>query len=57
MIKLRARKVEKERVATVYFGMNEKCSDSISCCGIDSISDTTKVTNRHEARFRHVDEI
>jgi len=27
-IKLRARKVEKERVAIVYLGMNERCSYS-----------------------------
>ena len=47
---MRARKIEKERVAIVYLGMNERCSDSFSCSGIESISDTTKVTNR--ARFR-----
>ena len=48
-----ARKIEKERVAIVYLGMNERCSDSFSCRGIKSISDTTKVTNRHKARVRH----
>ena len=26
-----ARKIEKERVAIVYLGMNERCSDSFSC--------------------------
>ena len=52
-IELTARKIEKERVAIVYLGMNERCSDSFSCSGIESISDTTKVTNRHKARFRH----
>ena len=52
-IELRARKIEKERVAVVYLGTNERCSESFSCSGIESISDTTKVTNRHKARFRH----
>ena len=52
-IKLTTRKLEKERVAIVYLGMNERCSDSFSCNGIESTSDTTKVTNSHKARFRH----
>ena len=52
-VELTARKIEKERVAIVYLGMNERCSDSFSCSGIKSISDTTKVTNSHKARFRH----
>ena len=52
-IELTARKIEKERVAIVYLGMNERCSDSLSCSGIESISDTTKVTNSHKARLRH----
>ena len=47
-IELRARKIEKERVAIVYLGMNERCSDSFSCRGIEGIYDTTKVTNRHK---------
>jgi len=29
-IKLRTRKIEKERVAVVYLRMNERCSDSFS---------------------------
>ena len=52
-IKLTARKIEKERVAIVNLGMNERRSDSFSCSGIESISDTTKVTSSHKARFRH----
>ena len=52
-IELTARKIEEERVAIVYLGMNERCSDSFSCNGIESTSDTTKVTNSHKARFRH----
>ena len=52
-IKLRARKVEKERVAIVYLGMNERCSYSFSCSKIEGISDSTKVTNRQKARFRY----
>ena len=39
-IKLTARKIEKERVAIVYLGMNERCCNSFSCSGIESISDT-----------------
>ena len=41
-IEMTARKIEKERV---YLGINERCSDSFSCSEIESISDTTKVTN------------
>ena len=52
-IKLTARKIEKERVAIVYLGMNERCCNIFSCSGIESISDTTKVTNNHKAGFRH----
>jgi len=52
-IKLRARKVEKERVAIVYL---ERCSDN-SCSRIMSIPDSTKVINRHKARFRYREEI
>jgi len=29
-IKLRTRRIEKERLAIVYLGMNERCSDSFS---------------------------
>jgi len=52
-IKLRTRKIEKERVAIVYLGMNERYSDSFSCSKIESTSDSTKVTNRQKARFRN----
>jgi len=51
-IKLRARKVQKERVAIVYLGMNERCSDSFSCSRIDNICDSTKVAKRRKTRFR-----
>jgi len=51
-IKLRARKIEKERVAIVYLGMNERCSNSFGCSRIESTSDSTKVTNRQKTRFR-----
>jgi len=34
-ITLRTRKIEKERVAIVYLGMNERCSDSFSCSRIE----------------------
>jgi len=52
-IKFRARQIEKERVAVVYLGMNERCSDSFSWRRIESTSDSTKVTNRQKARFRN----
>jgi len=52
-IKLRTRKIEKERVAIVYLGMKERCSASFSCSRIESTSDSTKVTNRKKARFRN----
>ena len=38
-IELTAMKIKKGRVAIVYPGMNEICSDSFSCRGIESISD------------------
>jgi len=46
-IKLTARnrrKIEKERVTVVDFGMNERRSDGLSR-GIESVPDSTKVTN------------
>ena len=52
-IELTARKIEEERVAIVFLGMIERCSHSFNCRGIGSISDTTQVTSRHKARFRH----
>jgi len=52
-IKLRTRKIEKDRVAVVYLGMNERCSDSFSCIRIESTSDSTKVTKRQKARFKN----
>jgi len=52
-IKLRTRKIEKQRVAIVYLGMNERCSDNFSCSRIERTSDSTKVTNRQKARFRN----
>ena len=30
-IELTTRKIEKERLAIVYLGMNERCSDSFNC--------------------------
>ena len=52
-IKLTARKIEKERVAIVYLGMNERCCNSFWRFGIQNISDTTKVTHNHKTGFRH----
>jgi len=52
-IKLRPRKIEKEKVVIVYLGINERCSESFSCSIIESTSDSTKVTNRQKARLRN----
>jgi len=52
MIKLRPMKIQKERVAIVYLGMNERDSNNSSSSRIDGIYDSTKTTNREEARFR-----
>jgi len=43
-----------ERVAIVYLVLNERCSDSFSWSTIKSISDSTKVMNRHKSRFRYI---
>jgi len=52
-IELRVRKIQKERVAIDYLGMNERGSNSLSSSRVDGISDSTKVTDREEARFRY----
>ena len=44
-IKLRARKVKKERVAIVYLGMNKKGGNGLSGMVIKSVSDSPKVSN------------
>ena len=50
---MRARKVEKEGVAIVNFGMNKRRSNSLSSSIINSISDSAKISNGEEARFRY----
>jgi len=47
-IELKARKIQKERVAIVNLGKNEQGSNSLSSGRVDGNSDLTK-----EARFRH----
>jgi len=44
-IKLTARKIEKERVALVDLGMNERLGDGLSSGIVESVPDSTKVTN------------
>jgi len=44
-IKLTARKIEKERVAVVNLGMNERRGDGLSSRMIKSVPDSTKVTD------------
>jgi len=50
-IELRTRKIDKERVAIVYLGMNERCNNSFRYSRIESTSDSTKVANTQKARF------
>ena len=44
-IKLTARKIEKERVAVVNLGMNERRGDGLSSGMVKSVPDSTKVTD------------
>ena len=43
-IKLRARKVEKERVAIANLGMNERCGNDLSSRVVQSVANSTKIT-------------
>ena len=52
-IQLRARKVKKEGVAIVNFGMNKRRSNSLSSSIVKSSSDSSKIPNGEEARFRY----
>ena len=52
-IKLSARKVKKEGVAIVNLGMNKRRSNSLSISIVKSISDSAKISNGEEARFRY----
>jgi len=44
-IKLTAWKIEKERVAVVNLGINERGGDGLSSGMVKSVADLTKVTN------------
>jgi len=44
-IKFTARKMEKERVTVVDLGMNERRNDGLSSGIVESVLDSTKVTN------------
>jgi len=44
-IKFTARKIEKERVTVVNLGMNERRSDGLSSGIVESVPDSSKVTN------------
>mgnify|MGYP006333368659 CR=1 FL=1 len=52
-IQLRARKVKKERVAIVNFGMNKRRCNSLSSSIVKSTFDSAKIPNGDEARFRY----
>ena len=52
-IQLRTRKVKKEGVAIVNFGMNERRSNRLSSSIVKSTSDSAKIPNGEEARFRY----
>jgi len=45
VIKLTARKIEEERVTVVDLAMNERRSDGLSRGIVESVPDSTKVTN------------
>ena len=53
MIQLRARKVKKEGVAIVNFAMNKRRSNSLSSSMVKSTSDSAKIPNGEETRFRY----
>ncbi len=53
-IKLRGRKIEKERVAIVKTRMNKRCSNKFSSVKIKSVANTSKIANKRETRFRYV---
>ena len=52
-IQMSARMVKKERVAIVNLGMNKRSSRSLSSSIVESISDSAKISNGEEARFRY----
>jgi hypothetical protein len=52
-IKLRARKVEKDRVAIAVLGMNERCSNSSSNSRTESLSIHDLRRIRKKLRFRY----
>ena len=52
-IKLSARKVEKEGVAIFNLGVNKRRSNSLSSSIAKSSSDSAKISNGEEARFRY----
>ena len=52
-IKFTLRKIEKKRIAVVYFRVYKRSSNSFGSRGVKSVSYATKVTNRRETRFRN----
>ena len=52
-IQLRARKVKKEGVEIVNFEINKRRSNSLSSSIVKSTSDSAKIPNGEEARFRY----
>ena len=52
-IQMSARMVKKERVAIVNLGMNKRRSNNLSSSIVKSISDSAKISNGEETRFRY----
>src|SRR5258706_15317381 len=52
-IKLRGRKIEKERVAIVKTRMNKRCSNKFSSVKIKSVANTSKGSMIHIHNFRN----
>jgi len=50
---LRLRKVKKEGVAVVKFGVNEKGCDGASSGKVESVSYPSKIAHRYKAKFRN----
>jgi hypothetical protein len=50
---LRLGKIQKERVAVVEFGVNERCGNSVGSGVVEGVSYSPKVTDRRETRLRH----
>jgi len=50
---LRLRKVRKEVVAVINFGVNERGCDGANSGNVESVSHPSKIGNRIETKFRN----